>query len=238
MYSANDGRSRGCCSTRDASPCGSAADRCGPLSCGDASTRESHVHAARRRAVAGTRSWSSRTPRGACRSTAAHAQRPLRRPAPPSFVRDTPRGGGAGYRSSRSGGQDNDASTTSVASWPGTAAPPPTPCSGATCGNTSLRSSRRSVGPSAHCPDVRALNCAARSARRRVLIARLHSGWNTATVLPSGSLNQADRPMPAVVTMWSTVLKVSVSYSSNSTPFAARAATSLSMSSDQKRTWV
>jgi len=27
-----------------------------------------------------------------------------------------------------------------------------------------------------------------------------YSGWNTAMVFPSGSLNQADRPMPGVVT--------------------------------------
>jgi hypothetical protein len=27
-----------------------------------------------------------------------------------------------------------------------------------------------------------------------------YSGWNTAMVLPSGSLNQAERPMPGVVT--------------------------------------
>ena len=29
-----------------------------------------------------------------------------------------------------------------------------------------------------------------------------YSGWNNASVLPSGSLNQADLPMPAVVAMW------------------------------------
>lgn len=28
-----------------------------------------------------------------------------------------------------------------------------------------------------------------------------YSGWKTAMVFPSGSLNQADRPMPGVVTM-------------------------------------
>ena len=44
--------------------------------------------------------------------------------------------------------------------------------------------------------------------------------------------------MPAEVTMRSTVLNVAVSYSSNSTPLAASPATSLSMSADQKRTWV
>ena len=38
-----------------------------------------------------------------------------------------------------------------------------------------------------------------------------YSGWKTAIVLPSGSLNQADRPMPGEVTTWSTVLKVGVS---------------------------
>src|SRR4051812_14409487 len=32
-----------------------------------------------------------------------------------------------------------------------------------------------------------------------------YSGWNTAIVFPSGSLNQAERPMPAEVTTWSTV---------------------------------
>ena len=53
-----------------------------------------------------------------------------------------------------------------------------------------------------------------------------------------GSLNQAERPMPTEVTIWSTVLKVSVSYSSNSMPFAASAKMSLSMSVDQRRTWV
>src|SRR5438105_4003115 len=52
-------------------------------------------------------------------------------------------------------------------------------------------------------------------------------------VFPSGSLNQAERPMPAEVTMWLTVLNVSVSYSSKSTPFASSAATSFSMSVDQ-----
>ena len=44
--------------------------------------------------------------------------------------------------------------------------------------------------------------------------------------------------MPGVVTMWSMVLNVSKSYSSNSTPLATRSATSWSMSVDQKRTWV
>jgi hypothetical protein len=34
----------------------------------------------------------------------------------------------------------------------------------------------------------------------------VHSGWNKAMVLPSGSLNQAERPMPGEVTMWLTVL--------------------------------
>ena len=35
---------------------------------------------------------------------------------------------------------------------------------------------------------------------------RGYSGWNSARVLPSGSLNHADLPMPAVVATWLTVL--------------------------------
>jgi hypothetical protein len=37
-----------------------------------------------------------------------------------------------------------------------------------------------------------------------------YAGWKTAMVLPSGSLNHADRPI-GVVAMWFTVLKVGVS---------------------------
>ena len=37
-------------------------------------------------------------------------------------------------------------------------------------------------------------------------------------ILPSGSLNQADLPIPAVVTTWLTVLNAPVSYSSKTTP--------------------
>ena len=40
-------------------------------------------------------------------------------------------------------------------------------------------------------------------------------------VLPSGSLNQAERPMPGVVTTWLRVLKVSVWYSSTGMRVAA-----------------
>ena len=39
----------------------------------------------------------------------------------------------------------------------------------------------------------------------------VYPGWKMAMVLPSGSLNQAERPMPAVVTTWSMVLNVPVS---------------------------
>ena len=49
--------------------------------------------------------------------------------------------------------------------------------------------------------------------RLRTLVAvgwRVYSGWKIAMVLPSGSLNQAERPMPGVVTTWSTVLKFRV----------------------------
>lgn len=70
----------------------------------------------------------------------------------------------------------------------------------------------------------------------RSVLATLYSGWKTAMVLPSGSLNQAERPMPGEVTMWSMVLNVSVWYSSNSMPFAASTETSLSMSVDHRRT--
>lgn len=35
-----------------------------------------------------------------------------------------------------------------------------------------------------------------------------YSGWNSAMVLPSGSLNQVDFPTPAVVATWSAVLSV------------------------------
>lgn len=45
-----------------------------------------------------------------------------------------------------------------------------------------------------------------------------HSGWNSARVLPSGSLNHADLPIPAVVATWPTVLNVGKSSSSNATP--------------------
>ena len=38
-----------------------------------------------------------------------------------------------------------------------------------------------------------------------------YSGWNSARVLPSGSLNHADLPMPGVVATWLTVLSVSKS---------------------------
>jgi len=34
------------------------------------------------------------------------------------------------------------------------------------------------------------------------------SGWNSASVLPSGSLNQADLPMPGVVATWFSVFSV------------------------------
>jgi hypothetical protein len=56
-------------------------------------------------------------------------------------------------------------------------------------------------------------------------------------VLPSGSLNQADRPMPVDVTTWSTVLNAPESYSSNSMPPPTSSATSVAMSEVQKRTW-
>ena len=35
-----------------------------------------------------------------------------------------------------------------------------------------------------------------------------YSGWNSASVFPSGSLSQADLPMPAVVATWFTVFSV------------------------------
>lgn len=35
-----------------------------------------------------------------------------------------------------------------------------------------------------------------------------YSGWKNASVFPSGSLSQADLPMPGVVATWSTVLSV------------------------------
>src|SRR4051794_19450423 len=66
---------------------------------------------------------------------------------------------------------------------------------------------------------------------------RCQAGWNRAMVLPSGSVNHADRPMGEVTT-WSTVLKVAVSYSLNSMPFSASCSTSLATSAVQNRTWV
>ena len=56
-------------------------------------------------------------------------------------------------------------------------------------------------------------------ARGRVVSGSPYSGWKTAMVFSSGSLNQAERPMPGEVTMWTMVLNVS-------------------MSVDRKRTWV
>lgn len=38
-----------------------------------------------------------------------------------------------------------------------------------------------------------------------------YSGWNSARMLPSGSLNHADLPTPVVVATWLTVLRVSKS---------------------------
>ena len=35
-----------------------------------------------------------------------------------------------------------------------------------------------------------------------------YSGWNSASVFPSGSLNHADLPMPGVVATWFTVFSV------------------------------
>jgi hypothetical protein len=41
--------------------------------------------------------------------------------------------------------------------------------------------------------------------------AETYSGWNSARMLPSGSLNHADLPTPVVVATWLTVLRVSKS---------------------------
>src|SRR5262249_35119122 len=67
---------------------------------------------------------------------------------------------------------------------------------------------------------------------------RHESGWNNATVFPSGSLNHADFPIPAVVATWSTVLTTGKSSSSTVPPRATRSRTSASTSLVQKRTWV
>ena len=58
-----------------------------------------------------------------------------------------------------------------------------------------------------------AVDLGVQSASARVLImarAVTYAGWKTAIVLPSGSLNHAERPM-GVVAMWFTVLNVGVS---------------------------
>jgi hypothetical protein len=70
------------------------------------------------------------------------------------------------------------------------------------------------------------------------VVGRDHSGWKSAIVLPSGSLNQAERPIPGDVTTWLIVLNASMSYCSNSIPLSTSSATSVSMSVDQKRTCV
>ena len=76
-----------------------------------------------------------------------------------------------------------------------------------------LAARRRPARPAARRTSSRApKRCRSRSPRHN------YSGWKTAIVLPSGSLNQAERPMPGEVTTWSTVLNVPVSYSSNSMP--------------------
>src|SRR5437773_1630209 len=62
-----------------------------------------------------------------------------------------------------------------------------------------------------------------------------YSGWNSATVLPSGSLNHPDFPTPAVVATWLTVFRVGKSYSSSVTPRSTKSFTSASTSLVQKR---
>src|SRR5262249_55248735 len=115
--------------------------------------------------------------------------------------------------------------------------------SGSVGGEALLRVTRGGAATALHLAANRGLINVPRllSGRFRSLVlaaAHHYSGWNNAMVFPSGSLNHADFPIPAVVATWSTVLSVGKSYSSNVTPRAARSRTSASTSLVQKRTWV